>query len=50
MTSVFDAERCYYVVLIKDTSVAIYLWRGLEDTGGFFDTNKALNFFTDTCF
>jgi len=35
MIPVFDAERCYYVVLKKDTSIAIYLWRGLEDTGGF---------------
>ena len=49
MTSVFDDSRSYYVVLIKDTSVAIYLWRGLSD-GDFKDTNRALTFFTDTCF
>jgi|694.fasta_scaffold93928_2 hypothetical protein len=31
LSTVFDATRSYYVVMLKDNCIAIYLWRGVWD-------------------
>ena len=45
---VFNSAKCYFIVCIKGTKVAIFLWRGRNQT--LIDYQSAIEIFVDTTF